>query len=67
LASKEDHFIPFRLHKEQLKRLTSARSVADRVFTREDHAHNHCQIGKMGLALEGMGEWIDKKATRKMT
>lgn len=61
LASREDHFIPFGLHNEQLKRLPSARSVADRVFTSEDHAHNHCQIGNMGLALEVIGEWIEEK------
>jgi hypothetical protein len=62
LASREDHFIPFRLHKEQLRRLTAARSVSDRVFTREDHAHNHCQIGNIGLALSVMAEWLGGKA-----
>jgi pimeloyl-ACP methyl ester carboxylesterase len=62
LASREDHFIPFRLHREQLRRLTAARSVTDRVFTKEEHAQNHCQIGNVGLALKVMREWIDKKA-----
>jgi len=65
LASREDHFIPFRLHNEQLKRLISARSVTDRVFTSEEHAHNHCQIGNIGLALEVMGEWIDNMTTEQ--
>lgn len=60
LASREDHFIPFRLHKEQIKRLTSARSVADRIFTAKEHAGNHCQIGNIGLALKVMTEWLDK-------
>lgn len=59
LASREDHFIPFRLHREQLKRLPAARSVTDRVFTREDQAHNHCQIGNIGLALRVMQEWLE--------
>lgn len=58
LASREDHFIPYRLHEEGLNRLTSARSVTSNVFTRRDHAQNHCQIGNMGLALEVMKEWI---------
>jgi pimeloyl-ACP methyl ester carboxylesterase len=62
LASRDDHFIPFRLHKEQLRRLTAAKSVTDRVFSREDHAQNHCQIGNIGLALQVMKEWIDEKA-----
>ena len=63
LASREDHFIPFRLHHQQLRRLNAARSVTDRVFTREDHAQNHCQIGNIGLALQVMREWIDRKTS----
>ncbi|MFH1313190.1 MAG: hypothetical protein ABIJ00_08165 [Candidatus Eisenbacteria bacterium] len=59
LASRNDHFIPFRLHKMQIERLTSARSVTDRVFTREDNAHNHCQIGNIGLSLKVMMEWLE--------
>ena len=61
LASRDDHFIPFRLHREQLRRLTAARSVTDRVFGKEDHAQNHCQIGNIGLALRVMRGWIDSK------
>lgn len=60
LASREDHFIPFRLHEKQLQRLTAARSVTDRVFTREEQAHNHCQIGNIGLALDVMKEWLEE-------
>jgi hypothetical protein len=61
LAARDDHFIPFRLHEQQLRRLTAARSVTDRVFTAAEHAHNHCQIGNIGLALQVMLEWIDSK------
>jgi pimeloyl-ACP methyl ester carboxylesterase len=61
LASRDDHFIPFRLHRMQLRRLTSAKSVTDRVFTKEDHAGNHCQIGNIGLALKVMREWLEEK------
>jgi len=61
LASRNDHFIPVRLHQEQLRRLTAARSVSDRVFTKADYAHNHCQIGNLGLALQVMGDWIERK------
>jgi len=66
LASRHDHFIPFRLHSEQLKRLNAAKSVTDRVFRREDHAQNHCQIGNIGLALQVIREWIDKKSSREV-
>jgi len=61
LASRDDHFIPFRLHEMQLRRLTAAKSVTDRVFTKEDHAHNHCQIGNIGLALRVMEEWLNER------
>ena len=61
LASRDDHFIPFRLHSEQLRRLISARSVTDRVFTSKDHAQHHCQIGNIGLALMVMSEWLETR------
>lgn len=60
LTGREDHFIPFKMHDRQVRALTGARSVTARVFTREEHAHNHCQIGNIGLALDVMAEWIDR-------
>lgn len=59
LSGSEDHFIPFKMHDMQIKALTNARSVTDRVFTRKEHAQNHCQIGNMGLALDVMVKWIE--------
>jgi hypothetical protein len=44
----------------QLKALTNARSVTGRVFSPEEHAENHCQIGNIGLALKVMRNWIDE-------
>jgi hypothetical protein len=61
LASRDDHFIPFRLHREQVRRLTAARSVTERVFTKADQAQNHCQIGNMGLALRVMRDWLEQR------
>lgn len=62
LTGREDHYIPFKMHKKQLDALVNARSVTDRVFTREDQAHNHCQIGNIGLALDVMVKWIEEKS-----
>ena len=59
LASRDDHFIPFRLHREQPRRLAAARSLSDRVFSRQEQAQNHCQIGTIGLALRAMSAWIE--------
>jgi len=62
LSGREDHFIPFKMHRKQLKALTKARSVSGRVFTKEEHAQNHCQTGNIGLALDVMVKWIEEKS-----
>lgn len=61
MSSKDDHFIPYRLHAYQLDRLGAARSVASRVFTRREHAGNHCQVGNIGLSLRVMRGWLEEK------
>ncbi|KYK33957.1 MAG: hypothetical protein AYK19_12715 [Theionarchaea archaeon DG-70-1] len=62
LTGRNDHFIPFKMHDKQVKALTNAKSVTARVFTKEEQAHNHCQIGNIGLALDVMVKWIEKKS-----
>lgn len=57
-SGNEDHFIPIRLHKKQVAALINAKSVTDRIFTKEEHAQNHCQIGNIGLALDTMLNWL---------
>lgn len=59
LTGKDDHFIPFKMHEMQVRALTNAKSVTAKVFTKKDHANNHCQIGNIGLALDVMLTWID--------
>jgi pimeloyl-ACP methyl ester carboxylesterase len=59
LSGSEDHFVPFKMHAMQIKALTNARSVTGRVFTRKEHAQNHCQTGNVGLALDVMIKWIE--------
>ncbi len=61
LTGRHDHLVPFKMHQLQVKALTNARSVTERVFTAEDHAQNHCQIGNTGLALEEMSNWIESR------
>ncbi len=60
LTGREDHFIPFKMHDRQIKALTNAGSVTGRVFTKEEHAQNHCQTGNIGLALDVMVKWMEK-------
>jgi len=54
-------FIPIKMHNMQLKALTNARSVEDRVFTKEDQAQNHCQVGNIRLSLDHILDWISRK------
>ncbi|PKL68841.1 MAG: alpha/beta hydrolase [Methanobacteriales archaeon HGW-Methanobacteriales-1] len=58
LSGKQDHFIGFKMHKKQVDALINAKSVIDRVFTKEDQAQNHCQVGNTVLALDAMLEWL---------
>jgi len=62
LTGQEDHFIPFKMHDKQIKALTNAQSVIGRVFTGEEQAQNHCQIGNIGLTLDVMVKWIKEKS-----
>jgi len=63
LTGKEDHMIPLKTHHLQVKALTNANSVTARIFTEEDQAQNHCQVGNLGLALDLMENWIQEKTT----
>ena len=58
LAGTEDHMVPFKEYEKNRQGLTSARSVAGRVFTADEHAQNHCQVGNVKLALDVIRDWI---------
>ncbi|HEY8392346.1 MAG TPA: alpha/beta fold hydrolase [Capillibacterium sp.] len=62
MAGVEDHIIPLRMYKRQLNVLTSANSVEGRIFTKDEHAANHCQVGNIGLAQRYVIEWIERKS-----
>ncbi|MBT8364260.1 MAG: alpha/beta fold hydrolase [Deltaproteobacteria bacterium] len=61
LTGKEDHLVPFKMQNLQVKALTNARSVTARVFTKEENAQHHCQIGNVGLKLDVVIKWIEKE------
>jgi alpha-beta hydrolase superfamily lysophospholipase len=60
LTGKADHLVPFKMHDRQVSALTGARSVTARIFTKEEQAQNHCQVGNLGLALEVIQNWIEQ-------
>jgi len=65
LAGTEDHMVPFKEYEKNRQGLTSARSVAGRVFTTDEHAQNHCQVGNVQLALDVILDWIIKNRDEK--
>ena len=59
LAGAEDHIIPLNHFYIQQNALINARSNTARLFTRAEHAQNHCQIGNLGLAINYIIDWIE--------
>jgi pimeloyl-ACP methyl ester carboxylesterase len=62
LTGAEDDLIPLKLHYKQVKALKNANSITEHIFTSQEQAQNHCQIGNIGLALDTMSQWISLKS-----
>ncbi len=65
LAGSEDLYTIY--YDEQLKALNHARSVTGRLFTEEENAGHHCQIGNIQLALDTITHWIGEKTNGEKT
>lgn len=59
LAGEADLYTIY--YEDQLKALTNARSVTGRLFTKEECADHHCQIGNVQLVLDTIMDWIEEK------
>lgn len=46
--------------KEQVEALKNAKSVESRLFTEDEQAHQHCQVGNLKLALDVIIDWIER-------
>lgn len=60
ITNKNDHFIPFKLHKPLVQSLKNVKSLEDIVFTKADNAENHCSVGNIKLSLDKIVEWLEK-------
>ncbi len=60
LAGEADIYTIF--YQDQLNALSNAKSVTGRLFTKEENADHHCQIGNMPLLLETIVTWIEEKS-----
>jgi len=61
LAGAEDHYIRAHQVYDQAARLTNARSVTTRMFSRAESAQAHCQIGNLPLAIQAVTDWLDRR------
>lgn len=64
LTGENDAFQPPVLLYKQKDALVNAKSVTSRIFTKEEQADQHCQIGNLNIVLNEMYEWIEKSTTR---
>ena len=62
LAGEKDHMIPIGELEKHQQGLINAQSVAARIFTSDEHAENHCQVGNIKMALDVILDWIDSTA-----
>ena len=63
LAGSQDHYVPLPQLWDQIHLLNNARSITARVFSREEQAQAHCQVGNMPLAIDTICDWTLKIAT----
>ena len=59
LAGASDLYTVF--YQDQLDALVNAKSVTGRLFTAEENADHHCQIGNMGLLLDTIAGWLEER------
>lgn len=62
-AGEHDRFQPPVLARAQVAALTSARSVTVRMFTKAEHADEHCQMGNLPLACTVLTDWLREPAS----
>jgi pimeloyl-ACP methyl ester carboxylesterase len=58
LAGEDDIYTKYM--EKQKAALSNARSCETRIFTKEEHASHHCQIGNLELVLEYICDWIGR-------
>jgi pimeloyl-ACP methyl ester carboxylesterase len=64
LCGEHDAFQPAVLTRAQVAALTNARSVTVRMFTKAEHADQHCQMGNLELACSVVTGWLTEPRVR---
>lgn len=58
LGASADHFIDYHKVSQEIDAMTNVRSLTFRLFTEQEAAANHCQVGNAKLALDTIMNWI---------
>lgn len=58
VGASEDHFIDYTTVGVEIAALRNARSVTFRLFTKPEHACNHCNCGNVKLTFDTFMDWI---------
>lgn len=62
IGAREDHFIHPRLFHQEYDLLKNVRSLTFKLFTREQDAGAHCNIGNSKLVLDTIVSWMQEAA-----
>ena len=62
LAGAGDHYVPLSQLWDQMGLMSNARSITARVFTAQEQAQAHCQVGNLPLAIGTISDWAHKTA-----
>ena len=60
LAGARDHYVPLSQLWDQMGLMSNARSITARVFTAQEQAQAHCQVGNLPLAIGTISDWVHK-------
>ena len=58
IGANADHFIPYRIVGNEISLLKNVKSLTFRLFTEQEQAGNHCNVGNGKLALDNILNWI---------
>jgi pimeloyl-ACP methyl ester carboxylesterase len=62
MAGAQDHYVPLEQAFEQARLLSAARSTTIRIFSKDEYAQMHCQLGNFPLAIRVMEDWVEERA-----
>ena len=58
VGANRDHFIDYHMVNKEIDALTNVKSLTIRIFTDQENAGDHCNVGNSKLVLDTMMDWI---------